>query len=230
MQPQLFVGATCPSPDRFEPPVDSCPLTRWKVRRYKRAMKPLGGLWTATYDPGLGSAFVQLCYKEGQIWRAHATPDHLLGADELKIYRAWLAAPWPWMWQCWLLTPAPTARIFTVDSLADCTALWEHYASTTLRPGRRWLDWAAISQDWDAIHLTAQGQTATAADTQAAHLWGWACECTLWLRWAFTRVEDAGRQEFSPVETSNPLTDHLLGPARLWQLFVEGLAHRAQHP
>lgn len=106
-----------------------------------------------------------------------------------------------------LLEPHPDARVAEVCTTADLAALCEQY------PGRSWLDdqaswerqrtangWPrercidfyAMSHDYDALHLTEEGQWATRHSGPS--MYGWDCESTFWFRWRFTKMTDLGVQ------------------------------------
>jgi hypothetical protein len=62
------------------------------------------------------------------------------------------------------------------------------------------LDFEAISNDYDGIHLTTNGESATRL-TSGISLYGWDVECTLWFRWCFESVEklDYNIHDFVPI-------------------------------
>jgi hypothetical protein len=126
------------------------------------------GFWTSTYDPRTGSGWVQWCLDE-----------------EFCCDRANPVFP------LWTLEPDPVARIYTVDTYADLEALVAEYPHRRDYPNRgygAWTDlkpnWEHIARDYDAVHLTEEGQWATRL-THPLDLYGWDCESTLWLRWMF---------------------------------------------
>lgn len=137
----------------------------------KASRKPRsGGLWTSTFL-GMGqiSGWAQWCR------------DETFGHDKARL---------------WLLTPDPEANVVHVDTLADLHDLHERYGITeTFGEGRytdHQLDWSAmVDVGVDAMHLTDEGQWATRL-SHPIDLYGWDCESTLWLRWAFVAVEDGG--------------------------------------
>jgi hypothetical protein len=125
------------------------------------------GLWTSTYDEqGQTCDWVEWCRN------CYRSP---LDA------RAWF-----------VLEVEETARIATIDTLADLTALLDLYQRPALDQhysyfDERKLDFELLAQNFDALHLTANGQDKTAHSFP--HLWGWDCEATLWFRWCFRSVE-----------------------------------------
>lgn len=123
--------------------------------------KPTGGLWTSTYlGAAQGSAYVQFCQQHG--------------------YQDWLAMP------AWLLTPDPNAKICVIDSYLDLVLLAEDFRLHPMRYGSPYLNWQKISQHYDGLHLSAQGQQATRASDPG--LYEWDCESTIWFRWCFLEV------------------------------------------
>lgn len=140
-----------------------------------RYVKPSGGLWTSTYDERHGSGWVQWCLDE-----------------EYSLPKAGL-------WQCTLLHPSPTARVYEIDTLADLKRLLRTFGENTLGAGLRfgYPDFEAVAREFDAIHLTDAGQWATRYSEPS--LYGWDCESTLWLRWVFASVEEIGLRTFEPI-------------------------------
>lgn len=91
-----------------------------------------------------------------------------------------------------VLNPAPNARVATINGLANLERLLHTYRRVFT--GRRayltefgYLDFERLAQNFDAIHLTAQGQRETRLTIP--NLYGWDVESTLWLRWCFTEVQ-----------------------------------------
>lgn len=93
------------------------------------------------------------------------------------------------------LTPSPAARIYVIDTLADLAALVEAYPSTVC--GYTYPDWAAVSRDYDGVHLTGSGQVATRF-SRPYNLYGWDCESTAWFRWVFTDAKLMDRSITKP--------------------------------
>lgn len=150
--------------------------------------KPLGGLWTSTYiDQEYGSAWVQAMYDM----------DFIEPGEEVN---------------CYLIEPAPSARIYTIDGLQDMYYLWDHYSYIMAEElGRHFIDFEALAHDYDALHLTEQGQWRTRYiglpifedpeyDPNRKSVWetmnGWDCESTVWSRWAFQTVAYIGKRGF----------------------------------
>lgn len=110
---------------------------------------------------------------------------------------------------CYLLTPDPTARIYTIDTLGHLVDLQAQYPFIPddmledERAGKRkidpfWrtvlIDFVAVASDYDAIHLTDQGQCKTAFSLPCS-LYAWDCESTCWFRGNFT-IESLGLRDF----------------------------------
>lgn len=176
--PQLWVGRGANSRDALGPEHFN-PVTH-KYEDYPN-VKPKGGLWTSTYHPEHGGGWVQWCIgEEFECDRNDPT------------------------WQnCWLLEPDPAARVFEIDTYDDLERLCDLYGHTDPeRVGRHrstYPDWARVAEDFDAVHLTDEGQWATRM-TMPLDLYGWDCECTLWFRWAFTDARSLGPQTFKAAD------------------------------
>jgi hypothetical protein len=137
-------------------------------------MKPRkGGLWTAQWDEQYGGGWVQWCYGED------------------------FDVPKDLSWEVTLLTPKPDARILVIDCLSDLKAAFERWPdpSPNSRFGKGYPAWHLIAKEFDAVHLTERGQWDTRL-TMDVDLYGWDCESTLWLSWAFHEIQVLGRQEF----------------------------------
>lgn len=124
-----------------------------------RFIKPKYGMWTSTYRDGK-SGWVEWCISES------------------------FSKPYDCNW--FLLEPDPLGRILVVDTLADLKALLRQYPPPEPKVSSFFAepDFERISQDWDAIHLTEEGQWATRMTIPS--LYGWDAESTLWFRWCFT--------------------------------------------
>jgi hypothetical protein len=133
------------------------------VKNRELFCKPAGGLWTSTYTWGK-SDWVRWCIDES-----------FRRPMELKWY---------------VLRPASTARIYTINSFKDLVALpmqkvpptFEKYVGLLSYP-----DFEGLSQKYDGIHLTRKGERATRWSQPS--LYGWDCESTLWFRWVFEEVK-----------------------------------------
>ncbi len=151
---QLYIGER-PLPEKMQP-----------VKDWRGWCKPIGGLWTSTHIPRVGSAWTQWCDVEG-----YGLPE----GDS---------------WGGWLLLPREDARVYTVDNLGDLTNLQMDYPlpEGVERCGMLFLNlsFESMAQDYDAMRLTEEGQWATRFTTPS--LYGWDCESTVWFRWAFKEV------------------------------------------
>ena len=90
-----------------------------------------------------------------------------------------------------------------VDTLADLRGLLKGYSLNRGRAEDHFfqpLDFERMAADFDAVHLTDEGQWATRL-TQPS-LYGWDCESTCWLRWAFERAEPGPAVELVGVRYS----------------------------
>lgn len=145
-------------------------MTPFNFNDYPRC-KPVGGMWTSTWDEHTGGGWVQWCVGE----------DFCVPADG---------------WRAWRLTPRPDARVYEIDTYADLDALFARFPHESPHPA---LDgyphWERIGEEFDAIHLTDAGQWATRL-SHPLSLYGWDCESTLWYRWAFETAEDLGQRRF----------------------------------
>lgn len=79
--------------------------------------------------------------------------------------------------------PRPGASVAMIDSLADLVQLQSSYPYSTAS-WMRWLDWEALSRDWDAVYLTDTGRRATRDTTPDLSTWDAAT--VLWLQPAYT--------------------------------------------
>lgn len=128
-------------------------------------VKPDWGLWTSTFNP-------EGKYASGWVeWCAGEMPEWIVDMH------------------AFLLTVSPTARVYTIDSLGDLVSLVSKYPLKTDIPQLKqfeWIDWEAVSRDYDGVYLTDEGQWATRFSTPS--LYGWDSESTLWFRNVFTKV------------------------------------------
>lgn len=126
------------------------------------SIKPTGGLWTSTYNNEYGSDWIQWCESE----EFSTTKGH----DGFLLY------------------PDHEAKIFTIDDLDDLINLFNDYELNNQETYSKALNFERISQEYDAIHLSENGQRETRL-SYPYNLCGWDCECTLWFRWCFKEVE-----------------------------------------
>lgn len=167
------------APERFK-----APGSRYSDST-RPSCKPRGGLWTSTLSGEQGSAWVQWCLSEG------------FDCDRED-------PTWP---SCWGLDPDPQARIVVIDSYGDLRGLCLKYGRThTFGEDAdggpfhdTYPDWTLLAEHYDAVHMTEEGQWATRL-SEPLNLYGWDCESTLWLRWAFTSVKLLGAVTFKPCE------------------------------
>jgi hypothetical protein len=129
--------------------------------------KPFGGLWTSSYDEQWGSDWVQWCLSEN----FKSNP-----------------------FDSWLLIPKSSARVYVIDSLAALQTLldyrgveWKLSSAAFSEIGP---DFKTLAEEIDGIQLTQEGQWETRFSRPG--LYGWDCESTLWLRWAFESVQYLG--------------------------------------
>lgn len=157
-----YVGKKEPSKEGFEAPYTSIRGASW--------VKPEGGLWTSPYEAYFGSPWCQWCLTE-----------------EFRVKR-----DHPYF-HLWLLEPDPNSHIYVIDSEQDLIDLVAAYPAKPISPGYpfEYPDWLKVAEDFDGVHLTDEGQWQTRM-SQPANLYGWDCECTLWLRWKFTDVKELG--------------------------------------
>jgi hypothetical protein len=139
--------------------------------------KPIGGLWTSTYDPAIGSDWVRY----------------------LKTYRDASAL------DGYLIEMDPRARVYTIDTASDLERLMEAYPydpdhvadlPREIRMLMRSFDFTKLRQDFDAVHLTKVGERQTRYG-RPYRLDGWDCECTLWLKWCVKRAVWVGPHDYT---------------------------------
>lgn len=190
-------------------PLDLAAVQPVTDRRTAGVTQPLGGLFTATWNPERGNTHYWLVG-----WLATVQP------AAQRWLRPYLAAPVPAdlhvlpmqePMRYWAqITPDPAARVYVVDSYAACVALWRTYS----RPGDhaagelpRYLSFEAMLADgWDALHVP--GAVAGAPWTIWTMGWtaatlprlaGFDYEQTLWLRPRFAAVTP-----ISPADVQHP--------------------------
>jgi hypothetical protein len=142
-----------------------------------RINKPTGGLWTSSACDKYLSDWVKWCIDNCQI-------DWATGMNAYK------------------LIPKSTAKIFTIDSKEDADLLANKYGVTGQYTGSFLnVDWVRISKDYDAVHLTYEGQIETRM-IQKNSLYGWDCESTVWFRDVFEKIECLGIIDISESENN----------------------------
>lgn len=109
------------------------------------------------------------------------------------LYLRWGEDRRPPPYHPWRLEVAPTAHVYEVHEPQAwhslCMAFPLYGPDNLIMP-----DWRKVAQVWDGVHLSVGGLLTTEQlywHTQQGwtHLFGWSVESTVWLRWAFTRVE-----------------------------------------
>ena len=86
------------------------------------------------------------------------------------------------------------ARIYTIDSYEDLTVLVNKYPNEKSIIRTDALDFNKIAEDYDAIHLTEEGQWATRF-SRPNTLYGWDCETLLVLN--FNAIDLNSVEEYS---------------------------------
>jgi hypothetical protein len=133
-------------------------------------VKPVGGMWTSTYTPEdeYDSDWIRWCSSEGFYGGRHK----------------------------WLLEPKENLDILVVDSLEDLQRVAEAYEKDTYkgassdRLSDTVFNFKAISNDFDAMRLTEDGQWDTRMPGRdEPDLYGWDSESVLNFRWNWRSVE-----------------------------------------
>jgi len=131
-------------------------------------VKPRGGLWTSTYHSRgkFASDWVEWCYYEMPEW----------------IYP-----------NAFLLDIKEDARIYIIDTFEDLEQLLNLYPSNLvdkigniLSSMFALIDWESVSEDYDGVNLTRNGQIRTRFSRPS--LYGWDSESTLWFRNVFSKI------------------------------------------
>lgn len=161
MKDQLFISDNQP-----------CSSQIIEARNRNGFCKPIGGLWTSTWDQDeYSSRWVDWC----------------LDAE----YGDPLNKRW------FIVKPRQGLKLLIIDSLADLIKLIEKYPckNNPLQHCKPVLDFEILAKEYDAIHLTESGQIQThlpssLIDMKMVDLYGWDCESTLWFRWCFDEVKE----------------------------------------
>lgn len=137
--------------------------------------KPDGGMWTSTYidddDP----------VSSPSEWYSAATDMFRMSVNRV-----------------FLLIPEQYIRRFIIDSLDDLLLLIKQYPCdcsgkyASFLAGR-YINYEDFFKEYDCLTLTSEGQCNTRFSSPA-DLYGWDSECTLWKRWAFTKVMEIKRK------------------------------------
>lgn len=147
---------------------------------FERLQKPEEGLWTSTWL-GDGSPWTRWCESED------------------------FDVPWEGLWEGVLLEPED-CRVLTIDDWDDFTFFVREYRHGYANAGLLTYDWKRIAEDWDAVHLSEEGNAVAhfpldLIDGEHADLNSWDCESTVWLRWKFQSWRPVG---FVPVRRDPP--------------------------
>jgi len=122
------------------------------------------GLWTSTYSKSKGSGWIEWCVGE-----------------HFHVPKAGTKMT--------LLKPDKDVRIYVIDTYEDLAALVKRYpllnnSQPAFLRFMESFDYRAMSKDYDAIHLTDNGQWKTRM-SQPHTLYGWDCETVYWFRMKF---------------------------------------------
>ncbi len=161
-------------------------LSKEKMKPIKNNnfIKPLGGLWTSTYNSIFGSDWVQYSLKTGGI-----------------------LVPETDYWNGYLLIPKSDIKLYEVNSYEDLEWLVNKYKikvklkNYSLYAPRidETIDFEKMQSHWDGIHLTKQGVIET-KKSYPYNLDGWDVESTIWFRWMFANVIKMKREFISKNE------------------------------
>lgn len=124
--------------------------------------KPIGGIWTSPHDSEYG-------------------------------WDAWCRVEMPnWLTDRYLLDVRPAVSLLVIDSMADLDQAWEHFPGEEGVMSGKTLDFKKISQEYDGIWLTEEGQWATRHPPTGSGwfmgLYGWDVETVWFARWVFTKI------------------------------------------
>lgn len=149
--------------------------------------KPSGGLWTSSHSPDHLSNYA---------WTIKRSAHRLLeigvaiSTVEAKYGRA----------HAWEVEPRCVAKVAIIDRASDWQNLGDHFGRFPVMIAGDYdkephaqgfkLDFESVSREFDAIRITQRGVDECKRVGIAASKWG--TESTLWLRWAFDSVRDAG--------------------------------------
>lgn len=149
--------------------------------------KPEKAFWTSSYHPKGGSDWVQFYLSEFHTpWNnEEETVQSENQNHELT---------------CTIIQPHKETRVCEIKTRGDLEEIMELYCyeekynSIYGMQKRQYLDFEALSKNFDAINLTYEGQSAT-RHSYPNNLYGWDVECTLWLNPTF-EIEFVGKKEF----------------------------------
>lgn len=120
---------------------------RIKPREFRRMSKPDFGFWVAPEIEGYVSTWDKWCQDEDYCL-PHRDNDKII---KMKI--------------------KPSARILIIDSYEDLEKVFHEYPLAECHQ----LDWVKISENYDAVYLTEEGQYSTRMTTPL-NLYGWDLE------------------------------------------------------
>jgi len=162
MKKQVWVGDEKPDPEKIEP-----------LENREHFPKPKGGFWTSSL---LGDASAWINWMTSEDWYNCSNPN------------------------AWLLTPEEDLKIYEINTRVDLMEITTgrdeaEFGGISLHPsdgfhlryGYNYVDFEKVFAEYDAIHLTEEGQYKTRHSTP--NLYGWDCETYLWDNWHFTDVE-----------------------------------------
>jgi len=146
--------------------------------------KPHGGLWSSTFHETYGSDWIQWLMCEE------------FSKEENKEFKGYL------------LTPKKDVKLYTVNSFEDSRKLIQEYGyiSPSFQEAAKrieqangkhaldlwqYIDYERMSLEYDGFHLTRDGFLDTYLGTQPYLdiFDGFDCECTIWFRWVFEKIE-----------------------------------------
>jgi hypothetical protein len=136
-------------------------------------IKPIGGLWTSTYTPKkeFDSDWIKWCVQE----------DFCVGRHK------------------WLMKTKENLDVLVVDSMEDLRDVVEAYqkkkykGSDTSNIDATVLDFLQIASDFDAMHLTKNGQKETTSNyKKEPNLNSWDTETVLNFQWNWTEYNYLG--------------------------------------
>lgn len=187
VKPQVWVHSDEPDPEAVEPVHNA---------EHSPPKKPAGGLWTSTLRESDGDGV-------SSGWIEWMKAEHYSTVNDP---------------QAWILYPEDDVSVYTIDDVWDAKEIMkqdERYQGTILQ--EYVIDWDVVfgENDYDAIHLTEEGQHDTrfpnktykdgervrrADDLHPYSLYGWDTECYLWDGWYFTDYEYAGEVTIPEID------------------------------
>lgn len=162
METQVFVG-TKPTEHQFQ-----------VVLNRRCFCKPVGGLWTSTYDPEVGSSWIEWNVEQGR-FNGH------IDTSPVKA---------------WALEIDEEAKVFVIDSKDDTKQLDELGCLFVNEIGNKQIDFEKLAGIFDGVHFTenARGEDwlsiSLHGSDECVDLYGWDVESTVWFRWMFKNIEE----------------------------------------